>query len=147
MDKYGFRQDGTLKGKGFFGELPMSDGSVATEMSMTVDADGKDVDIPLLNPYTTAEDRENILQGNITKEIEEKAVSWAKDRMMQGKSPQAGIGDIRGLSVDMFSKFDAQEAYEAVMSGAVSDKTVDRAYALSEQRNRQLFQELTEGSK
>lgn len=68
--------------------------------------------------------QDDIMQGNITKETEGKDV----------------------MPVSALPRFNVDETIETIMSGAVSDKTVDRAYALSEQRNRQLFQELTRGS-
>jgi hypothetical protein len=89
---YGNRPDGTPKGSGYFGELKMRDGSgsVATELTAGVNIDGKETDIPLLVPTLTEKEKNYLLEGNKpTREIIGKAVSHAKKRMSDGKSPYA----------------------------------------------------------
>ena len=51
MPDYGNRLDGTPKGSGWFGELPMQDGSnnLATELSMSSDYGNGEVLVPLIH--------------------------------------------------------------------------------------------------
>lgn len=86
---YGNRMDGTPKGTGYFGELKMKDGSgrVATEISVGVEVDGKEMDIPTLVPTLTSKEKDYLLSGNKpTKEIVNKAVEHARKRIEEGKS-------------------------------------------------------------
>ncbi len=91
---YGARQDGTQKGKGYFGELARPDGGFSTELSIGVNLDGKEVEIPALVPTLSQEEKDFLLEGNKpTQEIVNKAVKHARERMKQGKSPFAGEGE------------------------------------------------------
>ena len=93
---FGNRVDGTPKGNGFFGPLPMMDGSgkVATELSLGVNFDGKETLIPALVPTldwhevgflrTGGDLRES---GSIPTSIRQKAIAHAKQRLAAGKSP------------------------------------------------------------
>ena len=86
--KYGARTDGTSKGDGWLGPLPTRDGQTMTELSMEMEMDGKSVLLPLLVPTLTQEEVEYLASGaRPTKGIVEKAVSHAKGRMGEGKSP------------------------------------------------------------
>ena len=90
MANYGNRVDGTPKGTGWFGELPMQDGSntIATELSTSFDYGNGDVLVPLLNPYLSNAEKLYLLQGNEpTPEIIEKTGQWGFDRLQQNKSP------------------------------------------------------------
>jgi hypothetical protein len=91
---YGKRNDGTQKGKGFFGELKMKDGSIATEISIGVNLDGKEREIPTLVPTLTPKEKEWLLQGNDPNDrskigdiIANKAIDHARKRISEGKSP------------------------------------------------------------
>ena len=84
------RADGTLKGKGFLGELNTTDGSgkVATEMAIGVEFDGKEVQIPTLVPTLSKSEKEHLLAGRKpTRAIIDKAVAHAKKRKAEGKGP------------------------------------------------------------
>lgn len=75
---YGYRPDGSPKGRGFLGEIPADDGGMATEMSFDFDVDGKNILAPLLVPgYGVAKD----------------PYRWAEDHAMRrisnGQSPFA----------------------------------------------------------
>ena len=106
LTDYGNRLDGTPKGNGFFGALPMQDGSnsVATELSMSFDYGKGDVLVPLLNPYLSDAERLYLLQGKeATKEILDKTSKWGFDRLQQGRSPfvdeidqQQGLAGYKG---------------------------------------------------
>ena len=91
---YGKRQDNTNKGKGFFGELKRPDGDISTELSIGVDMDGKETEIPSLVPTLKKEEVDYMLNGGEpTKEIVRKAYEYARQRMSQGKSPFAQEGE------------------------------------------------------
>jgi hypothetical protein len=88
-NNYGNRNDGTLKGNGFFGALPMTDGSnrVMTEFSTSFDYGKGDIEVPLLNPYTTVKERMSLLNGDKpTEEMFNKAKAWGEHRLSIGKS-------------------------------------------------------------
>jgi len=88
---FGLREDGTPKGKGFFGLLKRPDGGVSTELSITIGLDGKEVLMPLLVPTLTKKEIDLLLVTtgikDVPKEIIDKAVSHAKKRMNGGESP------------------------------------------------------------
>ena len=97
IPQYGLRADGTQKGTGFLGELPMGDGSgnVATEMSIGVEFDGKEVQIPTLVPTLNEEQRQFIIGGGDPREREDivrVAEDHAKERIGSGLSPFANDG-------------------------------------------------------
>lgn len=103
---FGNRLDGTPKGTGFFGMLPMQDGSnnVATEMSTSFDYGNGDTLVPLINPLLNQDELNHLLQGKEpTKEIQGKAGQWGLQRLQQGRSPflddtdqQQGLAGFRG---------------------------------------------------
>ena len=93
---YGKRPDGTSKGNGYFGPLKMQDGSnnVATEMSIGVNFDGKEVQIPSIVPTLNEEQKQYLLKGgspNDRPDIIQAAVDHAKDRLSKGASPYADM--------------------------------------------------------
>jgi hypothetical protein len=92
---YGERPDGTKKGSGWLGELPVAGGGVATEYTMQSEAikkDGKMIDFPTLVPTLTKEEVATMTQDiipnrkEIPEEIIQKAIDHAKMRLKQGKS-------------------------------------------------------------
>jgi hypothetical protein len=97
------RPDGTLKGTGFLGPLPirMPDGSssVATEYSIGVNIDGRDLLIPTLVPTLTADQQrqmvEDIIPNNkkVPQDIVNTATQHALMRMRKGLSPFANNDD------------------------------------------------------
>lgn len=92
-DTHMTRHDGSRKGNGYFGNLRVSDGVVATEVSIKANVDGKDMDIPSLVPTLTRGEVDTILHlkrgDTIPDEIKQKAIDFARQRMSQGKSPYA----------------------------------------------------------
>ena len=87
---YGKRLDGTEKGRGWLGEIPMKDGRFMTELSIGVDFGGKEVLIPAIVPTLTKEEIQHLSSGGeLTDEIIRKAVEHAKIRMSNGYSPFA----------------------------------------------------------
>jgi hypothetical protein len=97
--KWGARADGTEKGDGYFGPLQMKDGSgsVATEISVGVNIDGREVEVPTLVPTLTPAEKDHLLSGQApTQEIVRKAVDHARERIAAGKSPFAQPGEAAG---------------------------------------------------
>jgi hypothetical protein len=88
---FGNRVDGTAKGMGFFGALKRPDGDISTELSVGVNIEGKELEIPLLVPGLTKAEIQHLLEdGEPTDEIVGKAVLFARQRMAKGLSPFAG---------------------------------------------------------
>ena len=85
---YGKRIDGTPKGAGYFGEIPHpgKPNVYSTELSIGVELDGKEIQIPLLVPTLSKSEIDAVIRGQETESIIRKAVDHAKYRMKQGKS-------------------------------------------------------------
>lgn len=87
------RNDGSLKGPGFLGELQLPDGRVSTEFSIGVEFDGKKTEIPTLVPTLTQDEIDLMVNDiipndkKIPDKITKKAIAHAKKRIAQGKSP------------------------------------------------------------
>jgi len=84
------------KGLGFLGSLPTTDGTgrTSTELSIGVNFDGKETEIPSLVPTLNQSEIDFLLAGNKpTKAIVDKAVEHAKTRMSQGKNVFAQEGE------------------------------------------------------
>jgi hypothetical protein len=78
------------KGSGYFGELKRPDGKISTELSIGVNLDGKEMEIPTLVPTLSQDEVQSLLSGKFPNEkIIQKAVEHAKQRMSSGKSPYA----------------------------------------------------------
>lgn len=87
---YGKRADGTLKGDGYFGSLPAHGGMYSSEISVGVEIDGKEVEIPTMVPTLTRKELDLLLSGERpTDRIVDKAVEYARKRIKAGKSPFA----------------------------------------------------------
>ena len=85
---YGKRLDGTKKDVGFRGLLNMTDGSgsTATEQSIGVNVDGREMFIPSIVPTLDKNELNAILsgQGNWPDSIYRKAIDHALERERQG---------------------------------------------------------------
>ena len=86
------RSNGTQKGTGWLGVLKRPNGGVSTELSIGVNMDGKEQEIPLLVPTLSPEEVNWLLTNNpdpntVPQPIVDKAVSHAKQRMGAGFSP------------------------------------------------------------
>lgn len=98
-NNFGNRADGTPKGDGFFGVLNRPDGGVSTELSIGVDIDGKETEIPTLVPSLTPEERTWLLSNDIKNptqlppSIMQKALASATQRLKAGKSPFADASE------------------------------------------------------
>ncbi len=86
----GKRADGTLKGDGYFGSLPAHGGMHSSEISVGVEIDGKEIEIPTMVPTLTKKELDLLLRGERpTDQIVDKAVEYARKRIKDGKSPFA----------------------------------------------------------
>lgn len=89
-NNYGNRADGTPKGNGHLGPLTMTDGSgrVITELSVGVNIDGEEVEIPTVVPTLSPEEKAHLQAGgDPTDAIVKKAVDFAKERKSKGLGP------------------------------------------------------------
>jgi hypothetical protein len=87
---------GTVKGKGYFGEIPMSQGGAMTEMSSAYGQYGNLVSHPLLVPTLTKQEIDLLGMGlEPTPEIYKKAQDYAQQRIGAGQSPYASGQELR----------------------------------------------------
>ena len=88
--------EGTVKGKGYFGEIPANRGGAMTELSSAYDQDGKLVSHPLIVPTLTKEEIDLLGMGlKPTPEIYKKAQDYAQQRIAAGQSPFATPQELR----------------------------------------------------
>ena len=87
---------GTVKGKGYFGEIPMNQGGAMTEQSSAYEQDGNLVSHPLLVPTLTKQEIDLLGMGlEPTPEIYKKAQDYAQQRIGAGQSPFATPQELR----------------------------------------------------
>ena len=87
---------GTLKGKGYFGEIPVNQGGAMTEFSSAFEQDGKMVSHPLLVPTLNKQEIDLLRMGlEPTPEIYKKAQDYAQQRIGAGQSPFASPQELR----------------------------------------------------
>lgn len=136
-NNYGVRADGTAKGPGFLGELKRPDGSVSTELSVGVNIDGKEIEIPTLVPTLTKPEIASLLAGEKPSDaIMKKAIDHAKQRMADGKSvfmESATQSDIQryNLSPDIIqNELEKTRAY-ATVGVREEMKNISDAFALN----------------
>ena len=108
------RLDGTAKGLGFFGVLQRPDGDSSTELSIGVNLNGKEMQIPLIVPTLSREEIDGLLKGQEpSEEIAEKAVQHAIGRMKSGKPLFAADGEQHPLPAS------AEEQFRQGFEGAI----------------------------
>ena len=109
MTDYGLRADNTPKGAGFFGELKRPDGNISTEISIGVNINNKETEIPLLVPTLNKNEVDWLLKTDpksksffqeLPQSILRKAVNYASYRIKANKSPFAEAGEIYDLPSD-----------------------------------------------
>ena len=84
----GLRQDFSEKGQGFLGSLKRPDGNTSTELSIGVQLDGRDIEIPSLVPTLTQEEVGHLLNGGEpTPGIVQKAIDHAMGRSSKQQNP------------------------------------------------------------
>ena len=80
----------------YFGELKNDNGDVSTELSSEFEHEGKTIEYPLIVPTLSIKELDHLLSGEkATNEIYDKAESWAKSRIKEGKSPFAQPDELR----------------------------------------------------
>lgn len=87
---FGNRPDGTAKGEGWLGRIPMQDGSgrVMTEQTAEMDVEGQRMAFPLIHPGSTKEELDIMAKGgSLPRESVVRALDHALERKKQGKSP------------------------------------------------------------
>ncbi len=92
------REDGSMKGLGYMGPIDAGKGKAATEKSISMELDGKEVLFPALVPTLTKKEAEYVATTeDDVKEwpqaIKVKAAKHAKMRMKDGLSPFASDAD------------------------------------------------------
>lgn len=89
------RADGTRKGQGFFGPIQRPDGKVSSEISIGINIDGKEVEVPTLVPTLSAAEKQWLITNDVSdpkkipSAIVEKAAAYARQRIAAGQSPFA----------------------------------------------------------
>jgi hypothetical protein len=87
LNKYGFRNDTTLKGGGWLGELNLPSGDIATEYSIGLDLGKGEVEIPslvpTLNKFEVEDMRNNIIPQNkkVPESVLKKAVDFYRQQV------------------------------------------------------------------
>jgi hypothetical protein len=84
------RVDGSKKGMGWLGLLRRPDGNVSSELSVGVEIDGKEREIPLLVPTLTRQEIDQVLSSDEPPRAAlDKAVAFARQRIAKGQDPFA----------------------------------------------------------
>ena len=87
---------GTVKGKGYFGEVPMDQGGAMTEFSSAYGQDNNLVSNPLIVPTLTKQELDWLKAGlDPTPQIIKKAQDYAQKRMGAGQSTFATPQELR----------------------------------------------------
>ena len=85
-----------IKGRGFMGAIPTSEGMPMTELSSSFELDGQMIQHPLIVPTLLPQEIELLrMGGEPTPEIYQKAQQFALGRIQQGLSPFATPQDLR----------------------------------------------------
>ena len=87
---FGLRTDGTPKGMGWLGVIPMGDGREMTELSIGVGIGGRETLIPSLVPTLSTDEIEYLRGGGDprkNKVIMNKAIEHAMPYIHRGESP------------------------------------------------------------
>lgn len=104
---YGVRHSGLgAKGNGFFGPIPammldhvggfsLDSTPVATEYSMEGNIRGKNVEFPSIVPTLDRQQLNQVLQGNVSDDVYQKALAHAIMRLDKGLSPFASPNEFR----------------------------------------------------
>lgn len=85
------RSDGSTKGQGFLGPLQRPDGKVSSEISIGVNIDGQEVEIPSLVPTLSQQERDWLINNDVSDPrkipgvIIQKATDFARQRKAQGQ--------------------------------------------------------------
>lgn len=97
---------GAPKGLGFLGPLKLPNGGITSEFSMGVNIGGKEVEIPTFVPTLSKPEVQLLMHvaekgGAIPKEIVQKAIAHATQRINAGLDPFAQLGEQQMLHPDI----------------------------------------------
>ena len=87
------RKDGSRKSTGWLGVLKRPDGKVSTEISVGINLDGQEVEIPTLVPTLAPEEINWLLTNDVSnaraipQSIMQKAADHARSQIKRGLSP------------------------------------------------------------
>jgi hypothetical protein len=85
-----------VKGRGYMGAIPTSEGMPMTELSSSFEMNGQTIQHPLIVPTLSTQEIELLrMGGEPTPEIYNKAQQFALGRIQQGLSPFATPQDLR----------------------------------------------------
>lgn len=92
------REDGSQKGNGFLGLLQRPDGGVSSEISIGVEVNGKEMEVPTMVPTLNQKELDYLMThkpdpATMPKSIVQKAIAFAQQRMADGKPVFAGPDD------------------------------------------------------
>lgn len=121
---YGRREDGSNKGRGFYGMLPRTDGpDQSSELSIGVEMDGKQRTIPSMVPGLNAEQLRYLLsvQKPIRPDITQKAVDFAVQRQQQGNGPFAEPNEEGAYRVPRYAQGGTVRAKKKTPSDYITD--------------------------
>lgn len=121
---YGRREDGSNKGRGFYGMLPRTDGpDQSSELSIGVEMDGKQRTIPSMVPGLNAEQLRYLLsvQKPMRPDITQKAVDFAVQRQQQGKGPFAEPNEEGAYRVPRYAQGGSVKARRRTPSDYITD--------------------------
>lgn len=122
------RADGTRKGDGYFGALSRPDGGVSSEISIGVNMDGKEVEIPALVPTLNPAEVRFLLSMDVSKDqvpqsIVQKAVDFARRRKASGDPLFAKQGEQYGGLYPEFTRAMIGAPGSSFLSSSRSDAT------------------------
>lgn len=103
----GFRHNSdTPKGLGFFGEIPLPGGGLATELTMGIQFNGVETEIPIFVPTLTKDEFFSLTNDIIPNRkplpnaIAQKSVDFHRSRVAAGKSPFAEPDEVGRSTID-----------------------------------------------
>lgn len=145
------RPDGTQKGQGWLGLLRRPDGGVSSEISIGVELNGKERDIPLLVPSLKRSEVDKVLSlktdenfnQNLPDSIKQKAVAFARQRIAQGKDPFASAAESPGQGASYYQSL-TPELRDSLMDNA--DRMLHQRVADAERVHNLAKQQQSEAS-
>ncbi len=125
---YGRREDGSNKGRGFYGMLPRTDGQdQSSELSIGVNMGGRERTIPSMVPGLNAEQLRYLLsvQKPMRPDITQKAVDFAVQRQQQGKGPFAEPNEEGAYRVPRYAQGGSVKAKKKTPADYITDAIAD----------------------
>lgn len=122
------RADGSRKGDGYFGVLKRPDGGVSSEISIGVNMDGQETEIPALVPTLNPAEVRFLMSMDVSKDrvpdsIVQKAVDFARQRRRGGQPTFAKQGEQYNGLYPQFARALVGAPGSSFMSTSRSDAT------------------------